>query len=102
TGAAREFISALKPIEEKETLAIEPVNAVRCRLHFLENVKKPILSRLIREFQIEVNILSGAIHNVGDTPVGELTADFSGQDKDIQAARHWLTQHGVAVEVVDV
>jgi D-methionine transport system ATP-binding protein len=102
TDIAREFISALKPIEDKETLLIEPVNAVRYRLHFLENVNKPVLSQLIRDYRLDVNILSGAIHNVGDSPVGELTADFSGQNGDILAARKWLTEHGIVVEAVDV
>jgi D-methionine transport system ATP-binding protein len=75
---ARDFISALKPVENKKILCAEPKNAIRYRLHFLENVNKPILSQLIRKYQLDVNIFSGAIHNTGGGPVGELVADFSG------------------------
>jgi D-methionine transport system ATP-binding protein len=103
TETAREFISALKPIEERETLSsIEPTNAVRYRLHFLKNVDKPILTQLIRNYRLDVNILSGSIHNVAGSPVGEIVADFSGQSADIAAAHQWLTERGIIVEAVNV
>jgi D-methionine transport system ATP-binding protein len=101
TEITREFISALKPTEEKETLAMVSANAIRLRLHFLENVNKPILSQLIRDFRLDINILSAAMHNAGGSPVGELMADFSGRDADIAAARLWLAEHGVIAEAVN-
>jgi D-methionine transport system ATP-binding protein len=102
TETAREFISALKPIEDKEILSSEPAGTVLWRLHFSENAKKPLFSQLIRKFQLDVSILSGSIHNVSNTPVGELLVDINGQNKDILTACRWLGEHGVTVEEIDV
>ncbi len=97
---ARELLSALKPIEEKESLG--PSHDVRYRLHFIGKVtKKPVLSELIRTCNVDVNILSGTIHTVDDEPIGELVVEISGTEEAIADAKEWLSGKDVRIEVLD-
>jgi D-methionine transport system ATP-binding protein len=102
TETAREFLRALKPIEEKELLSGQPSCAYRYRLHFAEDtVKKPVLAELIRQFQLDISILSATIHTVAEIPIGEMIVDMSGVQGNIDQALQWLAEHSVAVESID-
>ncbi len=102
TETAREFLRALKPIEEKELLSSQPSCAYRYRLHFVDDtVKKPVLAQLIRQFQLDINILSATIHTVGEDPIGEMIVDISGIQNNIDQALQWLAGHNIIVEGID-
>ncbi|GCF11411.1 methionine import ATP-binding protein MetN [Dictyobacter arantiisoli] len=58
---------------------------------------EPILSNLIRNFDINVNILSGNIENFGDLRLGQLQVELVGGQ--IEAAIDYLKKLGLRVEV---
>jgi L-aspartate semialdehyde sulfurtransferase ferredoxin len=58
---------------------------------------KPVSSHLIRDFNLDFNILSAHI-NPGMT--GELTIDLSGEDANLDAGVRFLADEGIAVSVL--
>jgi D-methionine transport system ATP-binding protein len=98
TQIARDFVSSLGSSEEK-ALKSAPPNSITCRLHFGDDtVAKPIMSKLIRDFRLDVNILAGAIRPVGNQSLGELTVELIGSEEDLIAAVGELKFLGVAME----
>ncbi|MDR2396891.1 MAG: ATP-binding cassette domain-containing protein [Puniceicoccales bacterium] len=101
TKIAREFISTLDTLEKNALQTITSGSAT-CRLHFdSESVTKPILSYLIRNYQLDVNILSGAIRTVNKEPLGELVLKFIGSATELNRGIAHLESVGVTVEVLD-
>jgi D-methionine transport system ATP-binding protein len=101
TKIAREFISTLDSLEGNALQTITSGSAT-CRLHFgSESVTKPILSHLIKNYQLDANILSGAIRTVNNEPLGELVLKFIGSAKDLKQGIAYLESVGVTVEILD-
>ncbi|WP_201361443.1 methionine ABC transporter ATP-binding protein [Dictyobacter formicarum] len=61
------------------------------------NADEPVLSNLIRRFDLNVNILGGNIEKFGDQRIGQLQAEFVGEQFD--AALDYLKSLGLRVEV---
>jgi D-methionine transport system ATP-binding protein len=59
---------------------------------------EPVLSRLCRRFNVEVNIRAGGVQNVGDVAVGTLIADITGEETEVDGALAYLAHSGVTVE----
>lgn len=101
TKTAKEFISSLKSNVEEEFIKPEQFNGKIIRLSFLgRSAKKPIVSRMIRRFNIEVNILSGNINELMSTSVGHLILELSGEDEEVEIAINYLKNQNVNVEVI--
>ncbi|WP_227396283.1 methionine ABC transporter ATP-binding protein [Jeotgalibacillus aurantiacus] len=60
----------------------------------------PLLSRLSRKFNLDVNVLYGNITELQDIPYGNLIVEFDGQQSDIQKALHYIQQENVYVKDV--
>jgi len=94
----KEFISNLAP-EEFQAVPDGPRVAGIYRLLFDGPIaEQPVLSRLIRDFDIDVNILGGSIKRVGNTHVGELTVEFRATEASLKEAVAWLAQQGIPAE----
>jgi len=63
-------------------------------------VKEPVISRLIKQFQVEVNILFGGIDLLKNGTVGCLVVAMTGVDAEKEKARKFLTLAGVQWEVL--
>jgi D-methionine transport system ATP-binding protein len=101
TKITREFVGTLKPLMD-EAIEDLPRYSIKYRLHFTgESTTKPILARLIREYMLDVNILSGSIYTVGNDHIGELIVEFVGQSENLDAAKQHLQEQNVRIEVVD-
>lgn len=61
------------------------------------SAKEPLISRLIREEEVDVNILLGKIEYVDHEPLGNLLIEVDPQKEDRVCA--FLARHGVHVEV---
>jgi D-methionine transport system ATP-binding protein len=71
------------------------------RLSFLgEQANEPIISKLMKNYDLEVNILLGNIDYLGSTLVGNLVVEFFGKPEIIKEAIQYLTQSNVRVEVI--
>lgn len=64
------------------------------------SVEQGILSKLIRQFDIEVSILHGKINPVKNSSTGTLVFHALGYKGDLLAAVDFLKQHGLEVEVI--
>ncbi|MDI6906543.1 MAG: methionine ABC transporter ATP-binding protein [Thermoanaerobacterales bacterium] len=72
------------------------------RLSFVgESAGEPVISRVIRECNVDVNILSGNIDRIQDTPFGILLVEILGAAERRAAALDFLAGSGLTVEVID-
>lgn len=78
-----------------------PGSNLLARLSFIgESADEPIISSLIRGYQVEVSILYGNIDHIKATPYGTLVVEISGQDNDIQEALSYLKARDLGIEVI--
>ena len=106
SALTRELIGELKPLEEAE-LEREYGEAPagkprRLRLRFSGKVTdQPVLSRLAKSLPVELNILSGTVHRLGEERLGELLVELSGSEAAQGEAVERLVKLGVAAEDID-
>lgn len=71
------------------------------RFRYLErSVSEALVSKLSREFRLDINIIFGNIELIGDNPIGGLVSIVHGDAKDIDRAIAYLREKNVGVEVV--
>ena len=71
------------------------------RFTYLERSSaEALVSRISREYGIDVNIIFGDISIIGNNPVGGLAVILSGETDDIKAAIKYLREINVGVEVI--
>lgn len=72
------------------------------RLSFdASSVSTPLISRISRSFDIDVNILSGNINALTTGQVGHLIVEFQGEEIERKKAINFLLREGVFVEVIE-
>lgn len=101
TKTASEFVSNLKTNIEEEIKYEKKPGSKLVKLSFLGEIsKKPIVSNMIKNFDIDVNILSGNINELMTTSIGNLTIEILGKDEEINRAIQWLTKENIRLEVI--
>jgi len=76
-------------------------DGVRVVLFFVgSSADQPLISAVVRRFQVDANILQGAVERVAGATVGRLLVEFTGRPEDIQAALRFLEEQGVSPEVL--
>ncbi|MDR3624485.1 MAG: ATP-binding cassette domain-containing protein [Chlamydiales bacterium] len=65
-----------------------------------ENAGKPIISKLIKNHPVDVNILLGSLDCLQNTIIGTLTIEISGKKEDIETSLSFLNDNHVAFEEV--
>lgn len=71
------------------------------RLSFVgQSAKEPVISYLIRTFQVEANILYGNIDTIQATPFGTLLIEINGEQPAIQAALEYVRSLHLGIEVI--
>lgn len=76
-------------------------NSRLIKLTFIgESSKRPIITSLIRNFNISINILSGNIDKLITTSIGNLTIQITGDVKEIDSSLNYLNENGVKWEVI--
>lgn len=66
-----------------------------------EETTKPLISHIVKTFQVEVNIIYGHVEILQNTPVGNLLLGFKGSKENIHAALNYLKNQQVRVEHLD-
>ncbi|MDR2526393.1 MAG: ATP-binding cassette domain-containing protein [Rickettsiales bacterium] len=100
TKISREFISTLYPIATDAVEQMQTYSA-KYKLVFEGQVtNKPIISKLVRDYNIDINVLSATINIVGNDYIGETIAEFSGDEKNIKRAKEFLDRIGVDVIIL--
>ena len=107
-AVTRDFIHTTSNLNKIEELIAndEPITHLHpgeliVRLTYLEkNVSEPIISKISRDFGIDVNIVFSNIELIKGAPVGGTVAIVSGDRKAITEAMRYLSEKNVGVEVI--
>lgn len=97
TDIAKEFISHLVQ-DEKDYIEKKEGRSLIKLSYIGKDVKTPIISHMIRRFDIDANILSGSIDKLVSESVGHLILELEGRNQ--VEAIEWLREHEVGVEVI--
>ena len=72
------------------------------RISFIGDVAgEPVISSLIRKFQVDVNIIHANLDYIKNTPFGSLIIDLMGESSKIEAAMEFLKDRGLKLEVLN-
>lgn len=72
------------------------------RLTFIgQKTEQPVMSHLIKQFNIDVNIVHGSISHTTSGPFGTLLVHLDGDEENIVAALKMLAQNEVQTEVIE-
>ncbi len=109
-GSVAEVFAAPKHPITRELISFLPQDEGHIISHLkdLHNVYKviftglyahlPLVSQMIREFDVDVNILSGNIDELATGEVGHLVLKFIATDDKRDKALSWLKEQGVSIE----
>lgn len=104
TPTSKSFIDSIVKQEiPEEVFRRGSVKAGRLvRASFIgESAGEPIISSMIKNFDIQANIMYGNIDRVKDTPFGNLVLELVGEEGIIDAAVDYLHQQGLEIEVLE-
>jgi len=89
----------LSDIIREKNIKIAP-GGLLVHLSFVgEITREPVLAEVIRNCQVDINILHGNIDNINDTPVGDLVVEMRGNGQDLEQALAMLRSKGIECEV---
>ncbi|SHJ74010.1 methionine ABC transporter ATP-binding protein [Paramaledivibacter caminithermalis] len=88
-------------VESPNYLPKDLVDDITMSLSFMKgSAKIPIISKLIKEFDIDVNILSGQIEYIQNEPLGKLTIGISNISDNLDDIISYFESNNVKVEVI--
>ncbi|CCQ96362.1 methionine ABC transporter (ATP-binding protein) [[Clostridium] ultunense Esp] len=98
----KEFVQQVMDLHQWEEV-LSPNHRKRIiQCSFLgENAQQPIISQMIKRFDIDVNILQGKINRIQQTSYGSLILELSGDAKEQERAIQYLRDHHIRVEHMD-
>ena len=104
----KEFISVLLsndlPVGFREReVCPEPFSGsvLLIRVTFIgESANEPVISRLIKNFDLNVGILFGNLDDIKDVPFGRLVIGLDGRQLEIEEAMAYLRRQNLKVEVI--
>lgn len=101
TKTAYDFISKISSDITEEIIEPNDFNGTVIRLGYSEkNAKYPIVSNMIKNFDIEANILTGDINRIHKAKIGHLILELQGNDDEINKAINYLIDKNIDVEVM--
>ncbi|WP_319370439.1 ATP-binding cassette domain-containing protein [uncultured Ilyobacter sp.] len=99
TEMAKDFVSHLIPEETDEIEFVKSPGKKIIKLSYVgQTVEKPIISQMVRMFEIDANIVSGSIDKLVTQNVGHLILELSGTRQE--EALNWIKKEDVDVEVI--
>ena len=104
----KEFISVIMPNElpiefRGKEISSDPVAGAKLlvRLMFIgDSADEPVIAALIRNYPIDVSILSGNVDHIKDTPYGRLLIGMTGEQSAIDEAMAFLQSKDIRIEVI--
>ena len=85
----------------QELLQIKKAGACIVRLAFEGNhAKEPVISHMLKRYQVDANILSGGLDYLQETIVGHLFIELSGEDQEMGHALAFLRSQHIVCEVL--
>jgi D-methionine transport system ATP-binding protein len=100
----KDFVNQLsEPEEMKESIAhlATSQEGELVQFTFLKGkTGSPLVTELIRQFDIEVNIIQGKISHTQDGPYGKLSVFLKGEPTVVESALKYVREQGVEAEVI--
>ncbi|TDT72518.1 D-methionine transport system ATP-binding protein [Hypnocyclicus thermotrophus] len=97
----KELVAHLIPEEKDEIDLLKKNNCKIIKIIYTgEIVDKPIISKLVRKFDIDVNLIGGSINKLITTNIGHLIVEFEGDLKNQENAINWLKNQNLEIEVL--
>lgn len=108
TATTKEFVSSLINTELPELLKQSTISKTfvdgsrpLIRLSFIgSSAGDPLISTLIKRYDVDVNIINGNIDSIKDTPYGTLLIEISGERDHIKEAISYLHERKLKIEVI--
>ena len=95
--------SGLPPDLQNVPISAEPIPGGRLlvRLTFVgSSAGEPVISTLIRKYEVEADILYGNIDSIKDTPYGRMLLGLSGAPEAVENALAFLREKDLRIEVI--
>ncbi|MGL5797175.1 MAG: methionine ABC transporter ATP-binding protein, partial [Cetobacterium sp.] len=97
----KELVSYIPPQEKEDIEFIKKQGNRIIKLIFLGSLAgNPILSKVVKKFNLDINILGGAIDLLSTMQVGHLIVELIGDTKNQEEATKWFSSLKVGVEVI--
>ena len=104
----KDFVKSINNIELPALLQSSSISAVYTegsklivRLSFIGNsAGDPIVSGMVKKFDVDINIIYGNIDSLKDIPFGTLVIEISGSAAGIKNALQYLHEQQLKVEVI--
>lgn len=108
TPTTKDFIKSINNVELPPILKNVPLSKeyieggkLLLRLSFIgSSAGDPLISSLVKKFDVDVNILYGNIDSIKDTPYGTLLIEVSGLRSSIKSALTYLHDRNLKMEVI--
>lgn len=101
TKVAKSFLGSIDSKLPKDVIEEVKKDEKLIKITFLGNsTEEPVISNIIKNFDIEVSILSGNIENVQNTKIGSLIIKISGNSEALKKSQDYLASNGVRIEVL--
>ncbi|HBG16582.1 MAG TPA: methionine ABC transporter ATP-binding protein, partial [Firmicutes bacterium] len=72
------------------------------RISFIGNVAgEPVISSMIRKFDVDVNIIYANLDFIKNTPFGSLIVELMGHNNNVEQAMRFLVAQGLKMEVLN-
>ncbi len=95
----KELISFLPPASDEHIVDLLNDKSNIYKILFTgPNASSPLISKMLKKFDIDVNILSGSIEEIGSSEVGHLVLRFIGDNMVINESLNWLQIQGVTIQ----
>ncbi len=83
----------------EEIISLESGRIIRL-LFIGQSAKQPVISHLVRTFDVDANILSGNIQRIHGETVGNLILGLEGNAGNVDRSIEWLKNQGLKIEVL--
>ncbi len=102
TKQTQNFISSLRESDDPDqSLDLTKYKGRVLRLSYDDHiVDQPILSRCIKDYQVDVNLLSGNMNRLDVKDFGYMIVEVLGPDQQVDQALDFMKEAGVYVEVL--
>lgn len=104
SSTAREFTRGILSLDIPDALwrNNKGLEGRLLRISFIgESAAQPVISSVVKRFQVDANILYGKLDYVQDTPFGTLVVAISGDDPSMDGAIEYMMSLGLRVELLE-
>ena len=102
TATAKRFVDSVIRQGKAVAWTRQHVRGTLVRLSFVgEAAGDPLISQMVRRYDVDTNILHGTVDRVKDTTFGTLVVEIRGERAAVDQAFEFLKSRGIVVEVID-